>query len=109
MSTLEAIAHQVIVSCQAGEDEPLHGSIYMAGMARAAKAGGAGGLRVNGVADICAVRQAVDLPIIGIEKQKHPEYGVLITPDFAAAQRIAEAGADMVHDRRDLRVVQNLA
>jgi uncharacterized phosphosugar-binding protein/putative N-acetylmannosamine-6-phosphate epimerase len=34
--------------------------------------------------------------IIGIEKHKHPEYGVLITPDFAAAERIVAAGADIV-------------
>src|SRR5689334_24601732 len=96
MDAVKAIAHQLIVSCQAGPEEVLHGSVYMVGMARAAKAGGAGGLRVNGAEDIAAVRKAVDLPIIGIEKQKHPQYGVLITPDFEAARRIAEAGADII-------------
>jgi uncharacterized phosphosugar-binding protein/putative N-acetylmannosamine-6-phosphate epimerase len=96
MDSVKAIAHQLIVSCQAGPDEVLHGSTYMAAMARAAKEGGAGGLRVNGVEDIAAVRQAVDLPIIGIEKQKHPDYGLLITPNFEAAQRIAGAGAHII-------------
>jgi uncharacterized phosphosugar-binding protein/putative N-acetylmannosamine-6-phosphate epimerase len=97
MDALNAIAHQLIVSCQAGADEPLHGAAHMAAMARAAKEGGAGGLRVNGAEDIAAVRAAVaDLPIIGIEKQKHPQLGVLITPDFDAARRIAEAGAHII-------------
>src|SRR5215213_8169358 len=96
MDSVKAIAHQLIVSCQAGPEEVLYGSTYMAAMARAAKEGGAGGLRVNGVEDIAAVRHAVDLPIIGIEKQKHPDYGILITPNFEAAQRIAEAGADIL-------------
>lgn len=92
----QALAQQLIVSCQAGPDEPLHGALHMAAMARAAQTGGAGGLRVNGAEDIAAVRQAADLPVIGIEKQKHAEYGVLITPDFAAARRGAEAGAAII-------------
>lgn|GEM_PF-104687 len=97
MDAVKALAHQLIVSCQAGPEEVLHGAIYMVGMARAAKLGGAGGLRVNGAEDIAAVRAALpELPIIGIEKQKHPEYGVLITPDYAAAERIVAAGADIV-------------
>src|SRR5260221_6389780 len=96
MDAVKAIAHRLIVSCQAGPEEVLHGSTYMVGMAHAAKEGGAGGLRVNGTEDIAAVRQAIDLPIIGIEKQKHHQYGVLITPNFEAAKRIAEAGADII-------------
>jgi uncharacterized phosphosugar-binding protein/putative N-acetylmannosamine-6-phosphate epimerase len=97
MDAVKALAHQLIVSCQAGTDEVLHGSVYMVGMARAAKLGGAGGLRVNGAEDIAAVKAAgLDLPIIGIEKQKHPYYQVLITPDFEAAARIVRAGADVV-------------
>lgn len=96
MDALNVLAHQLIVSCQAGADEPLHGAAHMAAMARAAQEGGAGGLRVNGAEDIAAVRAAVSLPIIGIEKQKHSAYGVLITPDFQAARRVAEAGADII-------------
>ena len=97
MDAIAAIAQQLIVSCQAGPEEPLNGSMHMAAMARAAQEGGAGGLRVNGAEDIAAVRQQVaDLPIIGIEKQQHAEHGLLITPDFAAARRIAEAGADII-------------
>lgn len=96
MDRIASLKHQLIVSCQASEDEPLHGLQYMTAMARAAVEGGAGGLRVNGMEDIAAVRQVTDLPIIGIDKHKHPEYGVVITPDFDAAQRIVAAGADIV-------------
>lgn len=96
MDRVASLKHQLIVSCQAAPDEPLHGSNFMAALARAAADGGAGGLRVNGADDIAAVRQAVDLPIIGLEKQKHPEYDIVITPTFDAAQRIVNAGASVV-------------
>jgi N-acylglucosamine-6-phosphate 2-epimerase len=40
----------LVVSCQAREDNPLHGPAFMTAMARAAIAGGAGGIRANGAA-----------------------------------------------------------
>lgn len=96
MDVVASLKHQLIVSCQAAADEPLHGLQHMAAMARSAVEGGAGGLRINSAVDIAAVRQVTDLPIIGIEKHKHPEYGVVITPDFDAARRIVAAGANIV-------------
>lgn len=84
------------MSCQALEDEPLHGSSFMSAMARAAQIGGAKGIRANGPDDIKAIRQAVDLPVIGIFKQIHPEAEVFITPTFDSARTVVEAGADIV-------------
>jgi N-acylglucosamine-6-phosphate 2-epimerase len=57
--------------------------------------GGAGGLRANGTACIEASRQATSVPIIGIEKRKIGDE-VSITPDFAAAESVAAAGADII-------------
>lgn len=86
----------LIVSCQARADNPLHGPIFMSAMARAANAGGAAGFRANGAEDIAAIRAISTHPIIGIEKVWDDRYPVYITPDFAAAAHIAQAGADVI-------------
>jgi len=94
----------LIVSCQALENEPLHGSAIMAAMARAAKEGGAVGIRANSPADIAAIRQAVDLSIIGLQKQIVPGYLPYITPTLAAAVGVADAGADIIALDATLRI-----
>ena len=91
---LAAVKGQLIVSCQALSDEPLHGADIMAKMAIAAKIGGAAAIRANGPADIRAIKAAVDLPVIGL--YKIGDSGVYITPTFDAAAEIAAAGADII-------------
>ena len=91
---LAAVKGKLIVSCQALEDEPLHGAELMTKMALAAKIGGAAAIRANGPADIRAIKRAVDLPVIGLYKQGSS--GVYITPTYDAAAEIAEAGADVI-------------
>lgn len=91
---LAAVKGKLIVSCQALADEPLHGAQLMAKMAIAARVGGAAAIRANSPADIRAIKEAVDLPIIGLYKQG--DSGVYITPTFDAAAEIAAAGADVI-------------
>ncbi len=91
---LTAVKGKLIVSCQALEDEPLHSPAIMARMAIAAKIGGAAAIRANGPADIRAIKEAVDLPVIGLYKQG--DGAVYITPTFEAAAEIAAAGADII-------------
>ncbi len=86
----------LVVSCQALEDEPLHGAQIMAAMARAALQGGALGIRANSPADIAAIRAAVDLPIIGLYKEQIPGSPIFITPTLRHARAVAEAGADII-------------
>jgi len=86
----------LVVSCQARADNPLHGPVHMAAMALAAEAGGASGIRANGVEDIAAIRAVTTLPIIGISKVWDDRFPVYITPDFGDAARIARAGADII-------------
>jgi len=86
----------LIVSCQADKSSPLYGPLYMSAMAKAAKMGGAVGIRANGPEDIRAIRDSVDLAIIGIYKIQLPGYPVYITPTFEAAREVAQAGADII-------------
>jgi N-acylglucosamine-6-phosphate 2-epimerase len=86
----------LVVSCQAGPDEPLYGADHMAAMARAARIGGAVGMRANSPADIAAICAAVDLPVIGIYKVDLPGFAVRITPTVEYACQVAAAGAHII-------------
>jgi N-acylglucosamine-6-phosphate 2-epimerase len=93
---LERMKGGLIVSCQALENEPLHGSIHMEAMARAALEGGAAGIRANGYEDIRAIKASVNLPIIGIRKVRYPGFEAFITPTKDDAKLVHEAGADII-------------
>ncbi|TAH53472.1 MAG: N-acetylmannosamine-6-phosphate 2-epimerase [Chloroflexota bacterium] len=90
------LPHGLIVSCQALEDEPLHGPQFMAAMAHAAEMGGAVGIRANSPVDIAAIRQMTKLPIIGLYKIHTDGSPVYITPDCEAAEQISRAGCDII-------------
>ena len=85
----------IIVSCQPGAGSPLRGAEAMALLAQAAVAGGAAAIRANGVPDVTAIRKAVDVPILGINKVGDPR-GVFITPSVGSAAEVVAAGADMI-------------
>jgi N-acylglucosamine-6-phosphate 2-epimerase len=89
-------AGSLVVSCQADVNSPLHGPTFMAAMAQAAELGGAAGFRVEGAADIAAVRQVTTLPVIGIKKGERSESTVFITARFSDAAAVVRAGADIV-------------
>ncbi len=91
---LDRLRGRLVVSCQARPGEPLYGASTMAAMARAAVAGGAAGVRINGLDDVAAVRAAVDVPVVGLWKDG--DDGVYITPTLEHALSVAAAGADIV-------------
>lgn len=93
---LARLAGGIIVSCQAGPADPLHGPTFMAAMARAAAAGGAVAIRADGPDDIVAIGAVVELPIIGIWKVALPGLGVRITPAVEHARAVAAAGASII-------------
>ncbi len=92
---LERLRGGLIVSCQAQSDNPVYGPRFMAAFAEAAAIGGAVGIRANGAADVRAIRRAVDLPIIGIQKLRET-WPVIITPTVASARGVVKAGAEIV-------------
>lgn len=92
--SLRCFEGRLIVSCQADEQDAFYGRMDL--FARAAVAGGAAGIRANGVHDVQAIRAAVNVPVIGIEKVVQQDGQILITPSFEAAQRLVAAGANAV-------------
>jgi N-acylglucosamine-6-phosphate 2-epimerase len=96
IDALAALRGGLVVSVQAAPGSPLAEPGHMAALARAAEAGGAVGLRAAGVADVQAIRQAVDVPIIGLCKRRVPGTEVYITPTREDALALAEAGADLI-------------
>jgi N-acylglucosamine-6-phosphate 2-epimerase len=92
---VENLRGGLIVSCQAEEGSPFFQPESMARFARAAELGGAVGIRAK-EPDIRAIKGMCGLPIIGIDKVYLEGFEVYITPRFEDAQRIAEAGADII-------------
>lgn len=86
----------LIVSCQALETEPLYSPYIMSRMAYAAYQGGAVGIRANTPVDIRAIKEVVDLPLIGLYKQMFADSQVYITPTLEAVEEIAACGADII-------------
>ncbi len=93
---MKSIAKGLIVSCQALPHEPLHSSFIMSRMAVAAKEGGAVGIRANSVEDIKAIKDTVDLPIIGIIKQDYDHCDVYITPTMKEVKALVDVGVDII-------------
>ncbi|WP_130805818.1 N-acetylmannosamine-6-phosphate 2-epimerase [Senegalia massiliensis] len=90
------IKNNLIVSCQALEDEPLHSSFIMGRMAIAAKQGGAKGIRANSVEDILEIKEKVDLPIIGIIKKEYDDSNVYITPTIKEVDMLVRCEVDII-------------
>ncbi len=95
---LEALRGGLVVSCQAPPDSPLRDPSAIAAMAEAAVLRGAVGIRLDTPDHVRAVRSRLgdQIPIIGLWKQTIPGSSVYITPRFADAVAIAEAGADII-------------
>ncbi|GCF93227.1 putative N-acetylmannosamine-6-phosphate 2-epimerase [Enterococcus florum] len=93
---LEQLRGNVIVSCQALENEPLHSSYIMSKMALAAKQGGAAGIRANSVADIQAIKSEIDLPVIGIVKRDYEDSKVYITATAKEVEELLTTEAEII-------------
>ncbi|MBG6165564.1 N-acylglucosamine-6-phosphate 2-epimerase [Labrenzia sp. EL_195] len=93
---LENLKNNLIVSCQPVVGGPMDSPAIIAAMAKASVAGGAAGVRVEGVANVAAARAAVTCPIIGIVKVALETSAVKITPFAQNVVDLISAGADIV-------------
>lgn len=86
----------LIVSCQADAESPFHAPHFIRAFAQAAVRGGAAGLRLEGVANLAAVREDTALPIIGLIKRPVAGSEIYITPELSDVAALAAAGADLI-------------
>ncbi|WP_029853842.1 N-acetylmannosamine-6-phosphate 2-epimerase [Vibrio parahaemolyticus] len=95
-SMLNKVKGGLIVSCQALTDEPLHSEFIMSRLALAAKQGGAVGIRANTQKDIKAIKEVVDLPVVGIIKRDYDDSRVYITPTISDVMELLSAHPEMI-------------
>lgn len=93
---IENLKGKLIVSCQALPHEPLHSSFIMGRMAKAAKEGGALGIRANTAEDIKEIQTQVDLPIIGIVKRDYDDSEIYITPTMKEIDELMEVKPEII-------------
>jgi N-acylglucosamine-6-phosphate 2-epimerase len=91
-----ALKHRLVVSCQPVDNGPMDDDMIVATLARAAIAGGAGGVRIEGSKRLAAVREKLTTPIIGIVKRDLSDSPVRITPFIEDIHALAKAGADII-------------
>ena len=96
MNVLDRLKNGLVVSCQPVDDGPMDDPRIVAAMALAAEAGGATGLRIEGLDNLAAVRPVTTLPIIGIVKRDLDTSPVRITPFTEDVAALAAAGADII-------------
>lgn len=92
----DKIKGKLIVSCQALPNEPLHSSFIMGRMAKAAKEGGAKGIRANTPEDILEIKKNVDLPIIAIIKRDYADSEIYITPTMKEIRELMAVKPEII-------------
>jgi len=93
---LTKLSNGLIVSCRSENDDPFNKPDLIAKFALSAQMGGASAIRAQGIENIKAIRELVNLPIIGIIEGRYENDWVCITPDFKDIDKIIDAGADIV-------------
>lgn len=93
---LESFKNGLIVSCQVQWDDPIYTDDMVVKMAEGARWAGAVGIRANSPEQIRAIKEKVDLPMIGLYKIWHDDTDVFITPTLEAAREVWEAGAEII-------------
>jgi len=92
---MNALKRGLIVSCQAVKGEPLYGYGIMHLFAKAAKEGGATGIRAL-CDDVDSIKEEVNLPIIGLVKEIYEDSEIYITPTTKEVDRLLATKCDVV-------------
>lgn len=92
---MSALKRGLIVSCQAVKGEPLYGYGIMHLFAKAAKEGGACGIRAL-VDDVDSIKDEVDLPVIGLVKECYDDSEIYITPTKVEIDRLLATKCDVL-------------
>ncbi|GAB2662954.1 putative N-acetylmannosamine-6-phosphate 2-epimerase [Vibrio panuliri] len=92
----ESLQGQTVVSIQPVVGSPLEKTEIIVAMAMAAEQAGAKALRIEGVDNVKAVSQSVNIPIIGIVKRDLIDSPVRISPYIEDVNALAQAGATII-------------
>ena len=93
---LDVLRGEMIVSCQAEGNDPFNVPEYVALFAKAAQMGGATGIRTEGLEKIMAIRQTVNLPVIGLLKSRFEDGSVRITGTVKEVSDLVAASCDII-------------
>lgn len=93
---LEQLRGGLIVSCQAKPGSALDDPSVIAALARAAQDNGAVAVRIQGAANLRAVRSLLTVPVIGLIKRTYEGFEPYITPTVTEVDAILETGAEIV-------------
>lgn len=93
---LDQLRGQLIVSCQALEEEPLYSDFIMMRMAKAVAQAGAKGIRANSIIDIKRIKAEVDLPMIGIIKSNYENSSVYISPSLVEIKALLDSPCEII-------------
>lgn len=96
MDVLARIRGGLVVSCQPVPGGALDHPGIVAAFARAALDGGAAGLRIEGLANLSAVRAVTDVPVIGLIKVDRDDTPVRITPLARHVRDLIACGAAII-------------
>lgn len=92
----DQLYQSLIVSCQPVDHGPMDKVEHVVAMALAAFAGGAKGLRIEGVDNVRAVAAVTNAPIVGIVKRDLLDSPVRISAFIDDIDSLAEAGAHII-------------
>ena len=89
---------KLIVSCQALPGEPLYveEDTVMPLMAKAAMEAGAAGIRANSIRDVIKIKEAINLPVIGLIKKQYEGYPQHITVTMEEINQLMKAKTDII-------------
>jgi len=84
----------IILSAQLEPSDPITDPCFIVSMAQAAKSAGVVAIRTNGREHVRIVREKVNLPVIGLVKNR--KYKTFITPTFEDVREVILAGCNAV-------------
>lgn len=97
----------LIVSCQVPDGTAIDTPEFIAAQAKTVLQAGAVGIRAQGIANVKAVAQAVNVPVIGLVKRYLSTTPIYITPDVEDVLQLEEAGAGIVAIDATMRLRAN--
>ncbi len=90
------LKHGLIVSCQAEGDSPFNSPEGVTMFAKSAIAGGAVGIRSEGIQKIKMILESLSVPVIGLIKSKFEDGSVRITGSFSDVNDLSEIGCPII-------------